>query len=46
MYERIGHLTYDIHIQYVIVFLNRGRHGRDHLVAGFTTTYAINSYHH
>ena len=24
----------------------RGRHGRDHMVVGFTTIYAINAYHH
>jgi hypothetical protein len=23
-----------------------GRHGRDHMVVGFTTTYAIRAYHH
>jgi hypothetical protein len=26
--------------------LARGRHGRDHMVVGFTTTYAISVYHH
>ena len=26
--------------------LNRGRHYRDRLVVGFTTTYAISAYHH
>jgi hypothetical protein len=25
---------------------NRGRRGRDHMVVGFTTKYAINAYHH
>ena len=25
---------------------NGGRHGRDHMVIGFTTTYAISIYHH
>ena len=25
---------------------SRGRHGRDRLVIGFTTTYAISAYHH
>ena len=25
---------------------SRGRRGRDHLVIGFTTTYAISAYHH
>jgi hypothetical protein len=24
----------------------RGRHGRDRMVVGFTTTYAIRAYHH
>jgi hypothetical protein len=26
--------------------LFEGRHGREHVVVGFTTTYAINEYHH
>jgi len=25
---------------------NRGRRGRDRIVVGFTTTYAISAYHH
>ena len=25
---------------------DRGRRGRDHIVVGFTTTYAISAYHH
>jgi hypothetical protein len=25
---------------------SRGRHGRDHIVVGFTTTCAISAYHH
>jgi len=25
---------------------SRGRHGRDRIVVGFTTTYAISGYHH
>ena len=25
---------------------NGGHHGRDHMVVGFTTTYAISAYHH
>ena len=25
---------------------SRGRRGRDRMVAGFTTTYAISAYHH
>ena len=25
---------------------HRSRHGRDHMVVGFTITYAISSYHH
>jgi hypothetical protein len=27
-------------------YKSRGRRGRDRMVAGFTTTYAINAYHH
>jgi len=29
-----------------IYSLSRGRHGCDRMVVGFTTTYAISSYHH
>jgi hypothetical protein len=29
-----------------IFFYNRGRRGRDHMVVGFITTYAISAYHH
>jgi len=29
-----------------ICFWNRGRRGRDRMVVGFTTTYAISAYHH
>jgi hypothetical protein len=29
-----------------IVQLCRGRRGRDRMVVGFTTTYAISDYHH
>jgi hypothetical protein len=28
------------------ILLWRGRHGRDRMVVGFTTTYAISAYHH
>ena len=28
-----------------ILSYNRGRRGRDHMVFGFTTTYAISAYH-
>ena len=28
------------------MFSNFGRHGRDRMVVGFTTTYAISAYHH
>jgi len=27
-------------------YIGRGRRGRDRMVGGFTTTYAINAYHH
>jgi len=39
-------IVFHIHVH---VYLNQwGRHdcGRDHMVAGFTTTYAIGAYHH
>jgi hypothetical protein len=33
-------------IQYEPTYLQRGRRGRDHMVVGFTTTYAISAYHY
>jgi len=30
----------------VITYMHRGRRGRDRMVVGFTTTYAISAYHH
>jgi hypothetical protein len=30
----------------LIDILHRGRRGRDRMVVGFTTTYAISAYHH
>jgi len=27
-------------------FMKRGSHGHDRMVVGFTTTYAISTYHH
>jgi pantothenate kinase len=38
-----------IHITIINEICNlffRGHHGRDRIVVGFTTTYAINAYHH
>jgi len=26
--------------------VTRGHHGHDHMIVGFTTTYAISAYHH
>ena len=31
---------------YLIFFAIRGHRGRDHVVGGFTTSYAISAYHH
>jgi len=28
------------------IHLHEGRHGRDRMVVGFTTTHAISAYHH
>jgi len=28
------------------IFIGRGRHGRDRMVVGFTTTYVISAYNH
>jgi hypothetical protein len=29
-----------------LIYVLRGHHGRDHLVVGFTTTYALSAYHY
>jgi hypothetical protein len=29
-----------------VFIMSRGRHGRDHIVVGLATTYAISAYHH
>ena len=34
------------YIHFCISFYNWGRRGRDRMVVGFTTTYAISAYHH
>ena len=31
---------------YIYTMYITGRHGRDSMVVGFTTTYAISAYHH
>jgi hypothetical protein len=36
----------NIHIYIFSQFFVRGRSGRDDMVVGFTTTYAIGAYHH
>jgi len=33
-------------VKHQIPYFQRGRHGRDHMVVVFTTTYAISAYHH
>jgi hypothetical protein len=35
-----------ISIGVICPFIVRGRHGRDRMVVGFITTYAISAYHH
>ena len=34
------------YIQYILFYFFRGCRDRDHMVIGFTTTYAINAYRH
>jgi len=36
----------NVFLLYIIDNQERGRHGRDRKVVGFTTTYAISAYHH
>ena len=36
---------YRIILLFIVVY-NVGRRGRDRMVVGFTTTYAISAYHH
>jgi hypothetical protein len=38
--------SYIIHHLHIYIYLNGGRRGRDCMVVGFTTTYAISTYHH
>jgi len=33
-------------VSHFFLFFERGRRGCDHMVVGFTTTYAISAYHH
>ena len=46
----IQHLIYGIHLRCTVCLrrslLKRNRCGRDRMVVGFTTTYAISAYHH
>ena len=35
-----------LHIYWIVLVLVSGRRRRDHMVVGFTTTYAISAYHH
>jgi hypothetical protein len=39
-----AHRLYILYIEFFA--LNRGRRGRDRMVVGFITTYAISAYHH
>jgi hypothetical protein len=39
-------LLNDLLWKLVFIFSIRGRRGRDLMVVGFTTTYAISAYHH
>jgi len=34
------------HPGYLVLIIARGRRGRDRMVVGFKTTYAISAYHH
>ena len=41
------HIILSINIQiYIACQLKRGCLGRDHIIVGFTTTYAISAFHH
>jgi len=35
-----------ITLRIIFTLTQGGRRGRDHIVVGFTTTYAISAYHH
>jgi len=43
IYSSLGHIE---DIQVTLIMIIRGRHGRDRMVVGFTTTYAFSVYHH
>ena len=34
------------YLKFHFMFNTKGRHGHDHIVVGFTTTYVISVYHH
>jgi hypothetical protein len=36
----------NLFLHQIITLHNEGHHGHDHMVVGFTTTYAISAYHH
>jgi len=46
--EQMFHSPFgEIHIKIIYLrSMQRGRRGRDRMIVGFTTTYAISSYHH
>ena len=46
LYLFIGHLKKYIYSSPLLIRQLVGRRGRDHMVVGFTTTYAISAYHH
>jgi len=39
-------MIYHLCVFYLFGIINRGRRGRDRMVVGYTTTYAICVYHH
>ena len=46
LYTNVFEVTIWSILSFSITLLQRDRHGHDHMVVGFTTTYAVSSYHH
>jgi hypothetical protein len=46
IFRTFDRLMYKMYYEFTVIFPRRGRRGRDRMVVGFMTTYAISAYHH
>jgi hypothetical protein len=44
--QQTSNFSLNLLTDYIFYIFIRGRRGRDRMVVGFITTYAINAYHH